>query len=366
MVDLFSLGNKTIQDTKPYQAGKPIEEVERELGLTDIIKLASNENPLGPSPKALEAIMHNLSKLNLYPDALYYSLREKISQYANHPMQDITMGNGSENCLEILVKAYIHHGDEVIFDQYSFATTRILIKAYGAKEILIPSNNYRHDIEKMIEAVTHKTKMIVVVNPNNPTGTYITHNELVHLLESVAENIIVVIDEAYFEFMDTDDYPNSIELLKSYNNLVVTRTFSKAYGLAGVRLGYILSSHPVSELLYRSRMPFNVNNCAIAAGIASLDDMDFLSQTKATNKSGMLQLQTELNQMGINFIPSVCNFLTIDFKHNALEYCDKFLKHGVIIRPLSAYGLNNFVRVTIGTKEQNDKFIAILRELYYA
>ncbi|MCX8514014.1 MAG: Histidinol-phosphate aminotransferase 2 [Pseudomonadota bacterium] len=366
MVDLFSLGNKTIQDTKPYQAGKPIEEVERELGITDIIKLASNENPLGPSPKALEAITNSLSKLSLYPDALYYALRKKLAEYTNHPMQNITMGNGSENCLEILVKAYINSGDEVIFDQYSFATTRILIKAYGAKEILVPSNNYRHDIQAMLGAVTPKTKMIVVVNPNNPTGTYITHNELVCVLQNVAPNIIVVVDEAYFEFMEVDDYPNSIELLKRYDNLVITRTFSKAYGLAGVRLGYLLSSLPVSELLYRSRLPFNVNNCACAAGIASLDDVGFLTQTKATNKSGMIQLETELTKMGISFIPSVCNFITIDFKQHAAEYCNKFLTYGIIIRPLSAYGLSNFVRVTIGTKEQNDKFISILKKVYNA
>lgn len=366
MDDLFELGKKHIKETKPYQAGKPIEEVERELGLSGIIKLASNENPLGPSPKAIAAAAEALKNVHLYPDALYFRLRQKLSEYTGVDMQNITLGNGSENCLECLIKAYIDEGDKVVMDQYAFATIRILVKAYGAEEVLIPSQNYRHDVKSIADAVDAKTKMVFVVNPNNPTGTYVTHKELLYLLDKIPSDVIVVVDEAYFEYLDKADYPNTVKLLEKYDNLVVSRTFSKVFGIAGLRLGYLLTSFQVSELLNRSRMPFNVNNCAVAAGIASLEDDDFLAKTRKVNADGLQQVSHGLEQLGISYTPSVGNFIMVDMKRNALDIYNDILHKGVIVRPLVPYGLPNHLRITIGTHEQNLKLLAILKEVYHA
>lgn len=366
MDDLFHLGKQHIKDTKPYQAGKPIEEVERELGLSNIIKLASNENPLGPSPKAVEAATSALHNIHLYPDALYFKLRKKLSQYTKVDMQNITLGNGSENCLECLIKAYIDEDSNVVLDQYAFATIRILVKAYGAQEQLIPSINYRHDVKAMVNSVNSHTRIIFVVNPNNPTGTYITHDELVYLLDNVPPTVIVAVDEAYYEYMDQPDYPRTVELLSKYANLVISRTFSKVFGIAGLRLGYLLTSYPVSELLHRSRMPFNVNSCAVAAGIASLEDHEFLARTKKVNAEGLTQVRDGLEALGIEYIPSVANFITIDMKTDAQLVYNQILHKGVIVRPLVPYGLPNHLRVTIGTYDQNVRLLQVLREVYHA
>lgn len=364
--DLFARGKKHIKETKPYQAGKPIEEVERELGLSGIIKLASNENPLGPSPKAITAAAAALTEVHLYPDALYFRLRQKISEYTGVEIHDITVGNGSENCLECLIKAYIDEGDKVIMDQYAFATIRILAKAYGAQEVLIPSQNYRHDVHAIAAAVDEMTKMIFVVNPNNPTGTYVTAAELAYLLKMVPAQVIVVVDEAYFEYLDKPDYPNTVALLKEYDNLVISRTFSKVFGIAGLRLGYLLTSFGVSELLHRSRMPFNVNNLAVAAGIASLADTEFLAKTKQVNAAGLLQVSRGLEELGISYTPSVGNFIMVDMKTDALKIYNQILHLGVIVRPLLPYGLPNHLRITIGTYVQNIKLLQILKEVYHA
>lgn len=364
--DLFELGNIHIKETSPYQAGKPIDEVERELGLSNIIKLASNENPLGTSPKAIKAARSALKSVHVYPDALYHRLRDKLHEYTGVDMQNITVGNGSENCLECLVKAYISEGDNVIMDQYCFATIRILSRAYGAKEILIPSKHYRHDVEQTVKQVNDKTKIIFIVNPNNPTGTYISQDELVYVLDNVPQHVIVTVDEAYYEYMDRPDYPNTIKLQQRYSNLVISRTFSKVFGLAGLRLGYLLTSFPISELLHRSRMPFNVNSCAVEAGIASLDDCEFLTKTKKTNADGLRQVAHGLQKLGIDYIPSVANFITADMKKNALEIYNQILHKGVIIRPLVPYGLANHLRITIGTHKQNIRLLNVLKEVYHA
>lgn len=364
MGNLFEVGKKHIKDTKPYQAGKPIEELQRELGLSDIIKLASNENPLGPSPKAIEAAARALKTVHLYPDALYYRLRKKLSHYTKVDMQNITLGNGSENCLEMLIKAYIDEGSEVIVDQYCFATIRILAKAYGANEILVPSKNYRHDVEATVRLVNDRTKIVFVVNPNNPTGTYISEEELIYLLNNVPDHVLVVVDEAYYEYMDKSDYPNTIKLQNQYPNIVISRTFSKVFGLAGLRLGYLLTTFTVSELLHRSRMPFNVNNCAVEAGIASLEDFPFLEKTIKTNADGLKQVFTGLEELGLDYIPSVANFVTVDMGTNCLDIYDKLLHKGVIVRPLAPYGLSNHLRMTVGTYEQNMRLIGILKEVY--
>ncbi len=366
MSTLFEHGNKHIKETKPYQAGTPIEEVARQLGISDIIKLASNENPLGPSPKAIYAAKKSITSVNIYPDANYTRLRTAIANYNNVDINNITVGNGSENCIECLNKAFLNANNNVIVDQYCFATIRILNKAYGAREIIIPSLNYKLDIDAVIKQINAETRMIYVVNPNNPTGTFTTQNELVNLLENTPKNIIVVIDEAYHEYADNKEYPHTVELQKKYPNIVISRTFSKVFGLAGMRLGYLITSPEIADLLHRSRLPFNVNNYAVEAGIAALEDHVFIERTKLLNKEGMEQLTTAYTKANITFIPSVANFITIDTKQDATSVYNKLLHKGIIVRPLVPYGLPQHLRITIGTKKQNERLINSLNEVLNA
>lgn len=366
MNTLFEHGNKQIRETKPYQAGTPIEEVEKQLGITDIIKLASNENPLGPSPKAIYAAKKSISSVHIYPDANYTRLRTAIANYNKVDIKNITVGNGSENCIECLNKAFLNSNNNVIVDQYCFATIRILNKAYNAHEIVIPSVNYKLDINGVINNITPATRMIYVVNPNNPTGTFTTQTELVHLLENTPTNVIVVVDEAYHEYAENDEYPNTVELQKKYPNIVISRTFSKVFGLAGMRLGYLISSPEIADLLHRSRLPFNVNNYAVEAGIAALEDHVFIERTKLLNKEGMQQLTSAYKNAGIDFIPSVANFITINTKQDATTVYNKLLHKGVIVRPLVPYGLPQHLRITIGTKKQNERLINSLKEVLNA
>lgn len=355
--------NKSILETPLYQAGKPIEEVEREFGLTSIIKLASNENAIGASPKALKAAQDALLEMQMYPDASYARLRTAIAEYNDVETHNVTVGNGSENCIDFLIKAFLNEKSNAIVDQYCFSTIQILVKAENAKLIKIPSINYRQDIDATIKAVDENTKIIFVVNPNNPTGTYATHDELVRLLKNIPSHILVISDEAYFEYVDKIDYPKTLQLVKQYPNLIVSRTFSKVFGLAGLRLGYLISSREVSDILNRSRLPFNVNSCAVAAGIAALADKDFLAKTKKINTDGLQQLREGLDKLGLEYIPSVTNFITINLKKSGLEIFNQLLAKGMIVRPLVPYGLLNHIRVTVGTKEQNEMFLSALKEL---
>ena len=359
---LFNQGNSHIRETKPYQAGKPIEEVEREFGVTNfkIIKLASNENPLGASPNAIAAAIKAMNQVHIYPDANYFRLRDTIAKYNNVDINNITVGNGSENCLEILIKAFLNENSNAIIDQYCFATIRILIKGYNATEIIVPSIQYRHNVVETISKINKSTKMIFVVNPNNPTGTYISHDELTYLLERIPPHIIVVIDEAYHEYVEKPDYPKSVQLLNKYPNLVISRTFSKVFGLAGMRLGYLITNPAISDLLHRSRLPFNVNSCAVEAGIAALSDYEFLANTKKANREGMLQLTSGFDDFGIEYIPSVANFITINTKQDATLVYNKLLQQGIIVRPLAPYNMPEFLRITIGTYEDNERLLSII------
>ena len=366
MNDIFTQANLAIRETTPYQAGKPIEEVERELGITNIIKLASNENPLGGSPMAIAAAKSALDNIQLYPDASYLQLRTTIAKYNNVDVNMITVGNGSENCIEFLIKTFLNTESNAIVDQYCFATIQIQIKAFGAELRKIPSVNYRHNIDETIKQVDTKTKIIFVVNPNNPTGTYTTHNELVHLLNNVPKNIIIVVDEAYFEYVEASDYPRSLELITQYPNLIISRTFSKVFGLAGLRLGYLITSTTIADLLNRARMPFNVNNCALVAGIAALGDHEFLAKTRKANKDGLAQLEQGFTKLNIEYIPSVANFITIDTKYDGVTIFNQLLHKGIIVRPLLPYGLPQHLRITIGSYEQNERLLNALEELLHA
>jgi histidinol-phosphate aminotransferase len=300
----------------------------------------------------------------MYPDASYFRLRHAIAEYNQISyVNQITVGNGSENCIECLIKAFLNASSNAIVSQYCFATITNLIKAYGAQMMEIKTtSDYRQDIMETVRQINAETKMIFVVNPNNPTGTYTTEAELTYLLDNTPTNVIVVIDEAYHEYVDEPDYPNSVALLQKYPNLVISRTFSKVFGLAGLRLGYLISNPEVADLLHRSRLPFNVNSYAMEAGIAALGDTDFLILTQNNNRSGMTQLRHGLGNLNLEYISSVANFITVDIKQDSKHIYEKLLLEGVIVRPLAPYGLPNHLRITIGTPEQNNRALNALKK----
>lgn len=361
--DFHTLANSYIADLTPYQPGKPIEELERELGITSAIKLASNENALGPSPLALAAAQEALANLHIYPDGGCYRLKQALAKFLNVDSNQLTIGNGSENILEIIIKAYLQVGRAAVLSQYAFLTIPLLIKSSGAKTITVPARNFGHDIPKMIAAVTPNTRIIFVVNPNNPTGTYTNAADLKLLLDSVSSDVLVVVDEAYNEFIDREDYPDTLQLLSQYPNVIISRTFSKAYGLAGLRIGYAVSSPQIADILNRARMPFNVNSVAAVAATAALSDRDHVERTVEMNKMGMRQLITGLEKLNLEFIPSLGNFITVDVKKSGVEFYQQLLQEGVIIRPLVPYGMPNHVRLTIGTAAQNLRLLLALEKV---
>lgn len=357
------LANTSIRNLTPYQPGKPIEEVERELGLTDVIKLASNENPLGPSPKAMAAAQMALSKTQLYPDGNCYILKQALAKHLGVDTQQLTIGNGSENILEIIVKSYLTTQDAAIVSQYAFATIPLLIKAMGAKLITVPASEWGHDVNAIIAACTPETRILFIVNPNNPTGTYTTAQDFKKLLQAIPAHVLIIADEAYHEYIEQDDYPNTLELLPRHPNLILTRTFSKVFGLAGLRIGYAISSPEIADILNRARLPFNTNAIGMLAAAAALNDQEFIARSVALNKQGKKQFEDAFKKMGISYIPSLGNFISIDLKKDAAETYQALLKKGIIVRPLTAYGMPNFLRVTIGTYEQNERFLTALTQL---
>lgn len=361
-IDFRSLANSSVRELVPYQPGKPIEALERELGITSSIKLASNENPLGPSPHIISAVQHTLLNAHYYPDGGCYELKEALAQFLKVIPEQVTIGNGSENILELIVKAYLHKDDVAIISEYAFLTIPLLIQSYGAKAKVVPAKNWGHDIDGMINAVDAKTRILFLVNPNNPTGTYTNVTYFLQLMAQVPPSVLVVVDEAYIEYITQNDYPNALSMLAHYPNLIITRTFSKAYGLAALRLGYGISSSTIADILNRARLPFNVNTVAAKAAIAALKDQNHIKRSIAVNNAGMLQLQDYLQEMKLDYIPSIGNFITIDVG-DAKEIYQKLLYAGVIVRPLMAYGMPRHLRVTIGTKEQNERFIQALRAL---
>lgn len=361
-IDFRFLANASVRELNPYQPGKPIEELEREFGITESIKLASNENPLGPSEKAIKVAQQILQHAHYYPDGACYEFKQVLAEYLSVHAQQITVGNGSENILELIVKAYLHKDDTAIISEYAFLTIPLLIQSYGAKAKVVPTKNWGHDIENMIKAVDDKTRVLFLVNPNNPTGTYITDTELLTLLKAIPPQVLVVIDEAYFEYIDKVDYPQSLRYLSLFPNLVITRTFSKVYGLAALRLGYAISSPDIADILNRSRLPFNVNSIATKAACAALTDDEHVKKSIALNQNGMQQLISKLQTLKLDYIPSLGNFITIDVNDGMTVY-QKLLRHGVIVRPLNAYQMIKHIRVTVGTEEQNQRFLSTLESI---
>lgn len=363
-MDYRTLANSYISKLTPYQPGKPVEELERELGISSAIKLASNENPLGASPAAIEAAQKALLKAHIYPDGGCYELKQTLARFLDITPLQLTIGNGSENILELIVKSYLTQSSSAVISQYAFLTIPLLIESYGAEIVRTPAKNFKHDIKEMVSAIKENTRIIFVVNPNNPTGTYTNKDEMAYLLEHTPANVLIVIDEAYHEYIDREDYPDTIKLLAKHPNLIITRTFSKAYGLAAFRIGFAIASPEITDILNRARLPFNVNSIAAAAAQAAILDQQHIKQSIDLNTQGMKHLEAGLKDLAIDFIPSLGNFITIDVKQNATDIYQKLLYRGVIVRPLGAYGMPTHIRVTIGTDLQNDRFLNALKELF--
>jgi len=350
--DLFSLATLGVAGLQPYQPGKPIEELQRELGLEEIIKLASNENPLGPSQMVLDAIA-STKDLSRYPDGNGFNLKKALADKHNINMDRITLGNGSNDILEMVARAFVNTEHQVIYSEHSFAVYPIVTQAVGAEHVVVPANEWGHDLSAMLEAVTDKTRLMFIANPNNPTGTWIKSERLRHLLENVPEHVIVLVDEAYFEYASVEEhYPDSSLWLDDFSNLIVTRTFSKAYGLAGLRVGYGLSHPDIANLLNRVRQPFNNNSLALVAAETALQDEQYIERSVSVNQNGMQELIKAFDELGLEFIPSKGNFICVDFKQPTDSVFQALLKAGVIVRPVANYGMPNHLRISIGLESR--------------
>jgi len=353
-----------VQKLAPYQPGKPVSELVRELGLSEraIVKLASNENPLGPSPQVAQAINGAVAELARYPDGAGFALKQKLAaRYSVRPNQ-ITLGNGSNDLLELVARAFLAPGLNAVFSEYAFAVYPLATQAVGAEGRVVAAKDYGHDLNAMLAAIDGQTRVVFIANPNNPTGTWFDRAVLVDFLSKVPSSVLVVLDEAYIEYAD-DELPDGLELLDQYPNLLVLRTFSKAFGLAGLRIGYGISSADIADVLNRVRAPFNVNTLAQVAAIAALEDNEHLQRSIQINAQGMAQLKTGLDKLGLKTLPSKANFITIDFAREAAPIDRALLQRGVIVRPLAPYGMPHFLRVSIGTEVENVRFLEALGEV---
>ncbi len=359
-----TLAPEYIKAIAPYQGGKPISELAREMGLQekDIVKLASNENPLGISPKAEFAIQDALLDIARYPDGNSFALREAVSKKYNVAQNQIVFGNGSNDILELAARAFLSAGWEAIYSEHAFAVYPLVTQATGAKGIVVPAKNFGHDLTAMLAAITPKTRIIFVANPNNPTGTLLGKDELLAFLKLVPKAILVVLDEAYDEYLSVENKSEAISWISQFDNLIISRTFSKAYGLAGLRVGFGLCHEDIADLMNRVRQPFNVNSVAQAAAVSSLDDDDFVERSYALNQAGMLQLTQGFNKLGLEYIPSFANF--VSFKvNNAASVNQKLLQNGVIVRPIANYGMPDYLRVSIGLFSENARFLEVLEQI---
>lgn len=368
--DYSDLAVPGVRDLKPYLPGKPISELEREYGISDSIKLASNENPLGTSPKAIEAARQALGDVWLYPDANGFHLKQALA--AKHDLDEgcITLGNGSNDVLVFLAQAFLRPGLEAVFSQYAFAVYPIATQMMGAAARIAPAlpadhpvMPLGHDLRGLFERVGDQTRLVFVANPNNPTGTWLEGDRLKDFVGSLPPHVICVVDEAYTEYAESDELGDASTWLDEFPNLVVTRTFSKAYGLAGLRMGYCLSNPGIADLLNRVRPAFNVNAPALAAAEAALADHEFIERTRRTNADGMRQLSKGFSELGLRVIPSAANFLLVGFDRPGSELDPALLRRGVITRPVGNYGLDDYLRITIGTREQNERLLAALAEV---
>ncbi|MCP4695724.1 MAG: histidinol-phosphate transaminase [Gammaproteobacteria bacterium] len=363
--DFFELAAPGVRGLRPYSPGKPVEELEREYGIRNAVKLASNENPLGPDIRVLEALRANCSMdaMARYPDGSGFELKRALARKHGVEAAAITLGNGSNDVLELIVRAFVTPSHAVMFSQYAFAVYFLAARAAGARPVAVPAKCFGHDLEAMRAAITDDTRVVFIANPNNPTGTWVNKRELKAFLDAIPENVLVVADEAYIEYVEDPAYPDCVAWLSDYPNLIVSRTFSKAYGLAGLRVGYTLSHPDVANLLNRVRQPFNVNSFALLAAQTALSNPAHLAQVVKLNRAGREQLTAAFDAMGLAYIPSPANFICVDTGQSGAAVYESLLHEGVIVRPIDNYGLPTHLRVTMGLEQENALFIRALKKV---
>ena len=358
-----SLANDHILGIAPYEPGKPIEELERELGLRDVIKLASNENPLAPSERVLQAIAEALPHLNRYPDGSGYYLRQALARRHRLSSEHIILGNGSNDLLEMVVRSFLRAGEEAVIPHPSFVVYPMVVQAAGGIRVVVTLKNHRLDLEAMARAVTPMTKLVFIANPNNPTATIVTVEEVEDFMARVPDKVIVVFDEAYLEFAQGPDFPDSLQYVRQGRKVVVLRTFSKASSLAGLRVGYAVADPDCILLLNRIRQPFNVNALAQVAALAALQDESHILECLRMIEAGRHFLYDEFTGMGLRYTPSRANFILVDVGRSATDVFNWLLKEGVIVRPMTSFGMESCLRVTVGTPEENRRFVKALKKV---
>ena len=350
----------SVKNLIPYVPGKPIEELERELGIRDAAKMASNENPLGPSPLAKKALSEHLSKVNLYPDGGCFELRRKLSEKLGVPEDTIIIGNGSNEVIEIVARTFLEPGDEAIYGRHAFIVYPIVTQALGCSHVVSRMPDLTHDLRDMLSLITEKTKIIYIANPNNPTGTIVRRDEFEWFLEKVPRNVIILVDEAYFEYVDDPGYPDTLLYHSTRESLVTVRTFSKVYGLAGLRVGYGVASREAVSYMDRVREPFNVNSAAQAAACAALDDEEHVARSRELNREGKEYFREKLGELGVRYTESHGNFVLVDLERDPMPVYEALLRDGVITRPVGGYGLKTHLRISLGLGRENEKFIESL------
>jgi histidinol-phosphate aminotransferase len=362
MIDM----NDNIKDIAKYIPGKSIEEVQREYNLCNIIKLASNENNLGVPANVVEKVYAKLKDVYLYPDGGSYKIRQKLAEHFGLEDDQIIMGNGSDEILQIIALVYLNNNKTAIMSTNTFSEYGFVSRLANAQRIEVPLKNYKYDLLEMSNQIDDSVRLIFLCNPNNPTGTYFSHQELDLFLNKVPENILVVIDEAYYEYAYGDDYPNSLEFLGKYQNIIILRTFSKAYSLAGCRVGYAISSKKIIDSLNKARQPFNINSLAQEFVFAVLDEKDWIDKVRRMNEEQKKYLYQELDKLDCDHLKTKANFIFINIKRDAQSVFKYLLKKGLIIRPMNSFGYPQSIRVTVGLPEENKYFIECLKELYGA
>jgi len=360
MIDFSKQASKAVASLRPYQPGKPIEELEREYGVTNIIKLASNENPFGPSRAAKKAMKAALEDIWLYPDGNGFELKTALARKHSVETSQITLGNGSSDPLAFILGALVQPGDEVLFSDHSFAIYPLITQAIGGVGISAPAKDWGYDLDAILERITPKSKVIFIANPNNPTGTWLNKTSLLAFMQQVPQEVVVVLDEAYYEYavdLAGDEFPETIPWIEQFPNLMVTRTFSKAYALAGARVGYAISNPQIADLMNRIRPPFNVNSVALAGAEAALTDIEHLMESIVMNSTGMAQIEKGVKALGLDYIPSIGNFISVDFGQPAEPIYESLLHHGVIVRPVANYAMPNHLRITVGRPDDNQRLL---------
>ncbi|HEX9263127.1 MAG TPA: histidinol-phosphate transaminase [Candidatus Binatia bacterium] len=348
-----------IRSLIPYEPGKPIEEVERDYGIANSVKLASNENPLGPSPKALAAIREKLPQLNLYPDGDCFYLKQGLAKKLGVAPEKLIFGTGSNEIIELAVRTFMHPGDEAVMAQQAFVVYQLIVQAVGGKGKAVPLKNFTHDLTAIGEAITPQTRVVFLANPNNPTGTIYRREEWERFLGKVSRDVLLIVDEAYFEYVTDPSYPDSLEYHAEDRAILTVRTFSKLYGLAGLRIGYGVGAKALIALMQRVRQPFNVNAPAQWAALAAVDDAEHVKRSLEANREGLAYLQKEFTRLGLAFVPSSANFILVQVGKGQ-EVFEQLLRRGVIVRPMAGYKFPEHVRVTVGTMPENRKFIEAL------